>query len=362
MNSNDQAATKLKDLLRAAQETAQEATKKAEDSTAKTIRTAMEAKKEMTELKEQQTSLIDKNAALATQVRHQQLGAKALGMLYLTRLAALRKQLKKAGDRAASMERELINVPRERAKMEEQNLRHKREAADALAAVEPLRAEMTRDRQELRQQAVRLERLDSTSERLLSTRRVNAELRATNEELLEHVRFLTRSLSETQSRTDAMKGQLEDKEGLYTRALAKRDNERRALELQLAEVVSRVREHEKAFLGEQPMWLIKEMKDSARDARDRGRERSPRLEPPPPPMPPMASSQTPSPRWGVALPTVHAASMPVRPSFKEPPQAAYQGPSPRNRKRQQGLQRAAGSAPAEPPEAGVAGMAASADA
>ncbi len=91
-------------------------------------------------------------------------------------------------------------MPLERARLAEENAKHKREAAEALAEVEPLRTALARDRAELRQQAVRLERLDSTAERLMSTRRVNAELRATNEELLEHVRFLTRSLSETQVR------------------------------------------------------------------------------------------------------------------------------------------------------------------
>ena len=82
---------------------------------------------------------------------------------------------------------------------------------------------------------------------------------------------------------------------------------------QLAEVVSRVREHEKAFLGEQPLWLLKEIKDAAREAREPRRERSPRADLPPPLPPSTAAAQTPSPRWGIALPTVHAAAMPVRP-------------------------------------------------
>lgn len=78
--------------------------------------------------------------------------------------------------------------------------------------------------------------------------------------------------------------------------LAKREQERRGLEMQLSEVVSHVREHEKAFVGEQSAWGRGGRRDSASTS------------------PP--SSKNPSPRvkgalggGSVALPAVHAASV-----------------------------------------------------
>ncbi|KOO22782.1 hypothetical protein Ctob_001371 [Chrysochromulina tobinii] len=294
-------------------EAAHRAIRAKEESLAQKKEGSLQAAKEHAELVAQHAALVTKGDELMRTVRLQRLAAKALGMLYVQRLSSLKRQLRRMTERSQAVEEMLEGAPVERARLVDENAKLKRDAASALAAVEPLRKSLTHANSEIRQQAMRLQQLHSTAERLESTRRVNAELRTTNEELLEHVRFLTRSLSESQSRADVIKVQLLDVQGNHARVLARRDTERRALEIQLAEVVSRVREHEKAFLGEQPLWLLKEIKDAAREAREPRRERSPRADLPPPLPPSTATAQTPSPRWGIALPTVHAAAMPVRP-------------------------------------------------
>ena len=167
--------------------------------------------------------------------------------------------------------------------------------------------------------------------RLATSRRVISELRSTNEELLEHVRFLTGALSETQSRADAVKLQLEERDEKYARQLAKRDAERRALEMQLAEVISRVREHERALIGEQPLWAMDAAKEAPGHARSRGGAQRKSISAREMVINTTATVTYPTPRWGIALPAVHAASLPVRPA--DPPALRAQ-PSPRRQRKQ----------------------------
>ena len=194
---------------------------------------SLQAAKEHAELVAQHAALVTKGDELMRTVRLQRLAAKALGMLYVQRLSSLKRQLRRMSERSQAVEEMLEGAPVERARLVDENAKLKRDAASALAAVEPLRKSLTHANSEIRQQAMRLQQLHSTAERLESTRRVNAELRTTNEELLEHVRFLTRSLSESQSRADVIKVQLLDVQGNHARVLARRDTERRALEMQV---------------------------------------------------------------------------------------------------------------------------------
>ena len=85
------------------------------------------------------------------QSRQQRLAAKTLGIVYLVKQHALRRELGRANDRVAELAQEVAQAPLLRATIEEQNEQLRQEAQDALAQVEPLKEERQRERLELRQ-------------------------------------------------------------------------------------------------------------------------------------------------------------------------------------------------------------------
>ena len=96
---------------------------------------------------------------------------------------------------------------------------------------------------------------------------------------------------DAQVHADAKHAQLEDSVASHARQGARREHERRGLEMQLGEVLARVREHEKGVVGEQPSWA--------------------RTLPRPDLTPSGLRAMTPRGGPGLSLPIVHAAALPV---------------------------------------------------
>ena len=105
----------------------------------------------------------------------------------------------------------------------------------------------------------------------------------------------------------------------------------------LVEATARVALHGKAFLGEQPEWVVNQLNGATREKATSARRCSPRTDAAVPVPACSLPSVSASPRWGVALPTVHASSMPMRPTRREQASGAAAGPRKRRQQQEYGL-------------------------